>query len=389
MSRGPPEDSWSYMLWHLRHVTWTRFLSIIYAWKLVGEDVETKSGVIPLLCTIERPDMAAPSKAEFDLIFPCPKGDLNALMRTEPRQSAWAGQLTYTWLATQCRQLAASLSAIHRIAAIKVSNLPRFRFFRSARLANDVIKWLSSSEADLGSLVFSNFSMQPPSPAEAAPEYFIYLDGPKDHRKSTTNKQISHTSRSKSGPVENKSQGDESDMRRPGDLVLGTPPLPILCTSGRRPKDAEQARPQEAAPEDPRPKSSFRASKFQVWCFGTILLQLITWFLLGPSGIRDHRNIFAPPDGTSGFLEVYGPSDDGDNPSSRYTLRWDVKNLILRLQAHDDCTAFVKSVLDIILSRMLVIDAKYRASSHEISRSIQQLFFTEESLRYLRASRNS
>lgn len=371
-------------------MTWARFLSIVHAWKLVGEDANTKSGVIPLLCTIERPDMAAPSKAEFNFIFPCPKGDLNALMRAEPRQSAWSGQLTDKWLATQCRQLAASLSAIHRLAGIKVPNLPRLRFFRSARLANDVIKWLSSSGGDLGSLVFSNFCIQPPSPAEAAPEYFIYLDGHKEHRKSTGKHTItSRPSRSKSVPVDNESQGDESGARRSGDLVRRIASLPNLCTSGHRSKDAEQVEAQEAPPEDPRSRSSFHASKFQVWCFGTILLQLITWFLLGPSGIRDHRHIFVPSDGTSGFLKIYGPADNGDNPFSRYTLRWDVEHLILRLQAHDDCTAFVKSVLDIILSRMLVIDANRRASSHEIWHSIQELPFPGEGLGHLIASRNS
>lgn len=185
-------------------------------------------------------------------------------MQIQSEQPMWSGKLTEEWLAKQCRQLAYSLSVIHHVATLKPPGLPRLRFFRSGRLANDVIKWLSSSEGDPGSLAFSNFSTQPPSPADAAPEYFINLKKPKTHSKSISRGApvpFEHLQANR-GPVSNESSRQlEFELHQVGDQVLRTPPSPSHCAPDHSPEPTGHLK--ETNTREYEPQRSIRASKFR------------------------------------------------------------------------------------------------------------------------------
>lgn len=338
----------------------------------MGEQKDTESGVIPLLCTVERP-MAVPSQTEYTLVFPHIRGDMDDLVQIEPRGPSWSGQLTERWLFTQCCQLATSLSAIHRIAALKVPHLPRLRFLRSGRLATDVIKWLSRGETDLGTLVFSNFSTEPPTPAEAPPEYFINLNRPRKQRKTDIRRssisQKSHESDCGSANIEPKEEG-ETELRESSIPFPASPSSTMPYTSDDRPDDAQKTGSREAIPEKAVSTGSIRASKLQVWCLGTVWLKLITWFLLGPEGIKDRQQIFNPPAHTSGFVERVIQPEDGMSLCP-YRMKRVVKELIHELNHHKRSTDYIGRLLKLISSRMLVEDAGIRASSQQIVKRLQ------------------
>lgn len=156
----------------VRGVSWKRFLSIVNACRLVSEFKDLEPGaVLPLLCTLEHPSLADPSKRDYHLIFPLPRGYLEDLCQTDASDQKWAEQLTEQWLVSQCSRMAASLYAIHQVAALKTSDLPRLLFLRSVRLATNMIYWVSPSETQLGALVLGNLCQDPPGAYESAPEY--------------------------------------------------------------------------------------------------------------------------------------------------------------------------------------------------------------------------
>ena len=361
-------------MWRLRGVTWRRFLSIVYAWKLAGEQDNTRSGIIPLLCTLERPDRAVPSKLEFSLIFPSPRGDMGDLMQFQTGRSAWSGQLTERWLATQCCQLAASLSAIHRIAALKIPKLPRLRFFRTGRLAVDVVKWLSSSETDLGTLVFSNFSTEPPTPDEAAPEYFFNLNRPKERRKgSRRDSRMSRRSYESDRWSTNDGRAEEGELEMQEYSVPAHPSSRVRYTHEDRPREAQKVGSQGITPAKSGSKSSARTSKFQVWCLGTVWLQLVTCFLLGPQGRGEFEHIFTAQDRRSGFLETVHNIEHREDRFNLFNLNNDVRRLMHRLEGHGDSTPFIRELLRVIEFRMLEVNADSRAPSLEIMSTLEEL----------------
>lgn len=338
----------------------------------MGEAKDTKSGVIPLLCTFERP-RADQSQPEFALVFPEIRGDMEDLLRMQPGSYSWSGQLTERWLGTQCCQLAASLSAIHRIAALRIPNLPALRFFRSGRLATDVIKWLSYQETELGTLVFSNFNTEPPTLAEAPPEYLIYLNRPREHQENG----LSQVSISEMSP-EPDCEIRLSEREEEGKVQLEQSSVPfpapssfsVRCTDDDCLDDAQKAGRREIIPEKSGSRGSIRASKFQVWCLGTIWLKLITWFLLGPQGVKDHEHIFNAPAHASGFFD-YVQTEDEQVHFSSFRVKPTVTNLIHNLSGHEDSTNYICRLLGLIGSRMLVVSADDRASSQEILKTLE------------------
>lgn len=302
---------------------------------------------------------------------------MDDLVQIEPGGPGWSGELTERWLITQCCQLATSLSAIHRIAALKIPHLPRLRFFRSGRLATDVIKWLSCNETDLGTLVFSNFSTEPPTSAEAPPEYFIKFNRPTEQRKTGLGEgsvsQKSHEPDCVSTNNERKEK-DELKLKQSSLAFSASPSSSTRYTNEDCPDNAQKVGSKAGSRETVQERSTFRgsirASKLQVWCLGAIWLKLITWFLLGPQGIKDHEQIFSPPAHTSGFVERVTQTEDGRVPLRPYRMKTVVMELIHELRGHKDTTEWIGRLLRLISSRMLVVSPAARASSWEIMHSL-------------------
>lgn len=250
---------------------------------------------------------------------------------------------------------------------------------------------LASSDDELGTLVLGNFVQDPPQPYESAPEYSI---ASKKASKAPIGKLIIPTEIYRESPLELDAKVREKDSKV-GDLerldaidrdVTTTHSVAAFDARSRSTTHSEsEVSPnkqfeQYMAQQDHRNHSAtVSASKFHVWCLGTIWLRLITWFILGPDGMR-----FSEPDSifyespetfqTSGFFEEM-PNDAGytANPSNSHRINPVVVELIEKLQRHEDCTASVKRILTLIRRRMLVIDPTVRASSQEVMEMLEEI----------------
>lgn len=370
-------------------ISWKRFLSIVYSLKMVGEHGHHGApGSLPLLCTIERPSPDSPFDFDYYLIFPCQAGNLSDLISNDLGFFKSSGQLTDRWLASQCYNMAASLWAIHRIAALKMPHIPQMRFLGSGRLASDVIYWLSSSEKHLGTLAIADHNSCPPGMFESAPEYYVQQEdvpGSALHMEGGLLDQSSATlglyeaayveprrkivqprvwapirarSRKLDAPRRNRSRHsrhhihDDQPVEEASDLI---PQTSLGC---------------------PQQKPAIQASRFHVWCLGVVWLELITWYILGPDGVLEFKQIFAhvhmhEQTAKSGFFEAH--RHDANGCKMAYRLRYVVSDWIERLQADKDCTVFVREVLGVITERMLVVDVTARASSRDVMEKIEEI----------------
>ncbi|WXC63386.1 hypothetical protein SNK03_009208 [Fusarium graminearum] len=118
---------------------------------------------------------------------------------------------------------------------------------------------------------------------------------------------------------------------------------------------------------------------FDVWTIGCLFLELVTWFLGGPSYIREFEekrttkfingmmnNIFF----TFGDLVPRDP--DG---AKAILVKPEVTEWILKLRQHVNCSPFVHEVLDIVEQKMLVVlsTGKTRSSSGDLRGQFQQI----------------
>lgn len=380
-------------------VTWKRFLSIVYAYKLVSHREQNETGVLPLLCTLEHPNPGDSSKSDYYLILPLPRESLGDLTQVDPTRQNWLEQLTEQWLVSQCSRMAASLSQIHQVAALKISHLPRLLFLRSGGLAPNVIFRLSSSESQLGILVFDGLCSEPPGSFESPPEYFIALEKssqsslwslwPQGLRESigASNSEILEWGARK---LEIKLMQYSHDLIEasplPGSESWASNSLPQLRkrvssvdTTSTDQKTAEC--PWEPIDEESRerPPEKLSASKFHVWCLATVWLQLITWFCLGPEGIKFLKEAAEDVQSqgqfeNSGFFERMPVTSKGKSrPDESYRIRPIITESIERLQTHKRCTASIRQLLAIIRDRMLVIDIVARASSQEVMEKLEEI----------------
>lgn len=387
-----PESSGWFILRSLKGATWERFLSIVNACGFLSQREDQAPGILPLLCTCEHPSRGDPSQNVYRLIFPLPQGDLEELCTSDPTREDWSGQLTEHWLVSQCSRMAATLSAIHEIAALKIPGLPRLHFLRSGRLSADMVYRMSSSKSQLGTLVFGNLCQDPPGPYESAPEYFIAPHKPSEPSNQDSERQTSslpvnpaegvshavfqHTSKfSSAGTLDTlNSAGTMRDL----PMSLEAPsPTPRHMTPENTPMDPS------IVPADkkdlPARSSRVSASKFHVWCLATIWLRLITWFILGPEMMHssDPPSIFDrswEKSPRNAFFEDMdtNPAETSDSNKS-YRLRTVVVELIEKLQRHESCTEGIRQLLTLIRERMLVIDVSVRASSQEVKDEMEKI----------------
>lgn len=238
-----------------------------------------------------------------------------------------------------------------------------------------MVKWLSSSETDPGSLVLSNFSTEPPTPAEAAPEYFINLNRRRMASKAVRRKaSIFPKHPADSETVGNESPGaDESKRRRSGVPSPAAVSSSVQYNDENHPEEARKAYNKRVTPKNTRSERLIRASKFQVWCLGTIWLQLVTWFLLGPDGTKYYGHIFNPHAHRSGFVDAVSTGTDTSDSFNSYKLKTSVRILIDRLEGHEDSTPFIRQLLWLIEFRMLEVNADLRASSWEIVNILEDM----------------
>lgn len=372
-----------------------------------SEDPEP--GVLPLLCTLEHPSPADSYDTDYHLIFPLPRGDLTHLCEVDPSEQKWAEQLTERWLVSQCSRMAATLSAIHQVAALKLPGLPRFLFLRSARLAANMVYRMSPSENHLGTLVLSNLCPDPPGAHESAPEYFMSKDKWRKPATERSNNDISSITRV-FGEVEEKSL--DQNVSKIEDLEKLDAVDHVVTMRHSHPSLGARSRSSgHSAPEIPPEELFMRvpnkrrlaartrrrsqpakvtASKFHVWCLATIWLQLITWFILGHEGIRSSElaSLFdgsAAENSTSGFFEeVEIHPVDTDSPNKSYKLKPIVVELIDRLQRQEGCTMSIKRILNFIRDRMLVIDPAVRATTQEVMETLGEIYWEVAELKKTR-----
>lgn len=377
-----------FLLRRLR-ISWKRFLSIVYALKLVGERGHTGTrGALPLLCTIERPSPETPYEVEYYLVFPYPVGNLSDLARVDSDCFKRSGELTDRWLASQCCSMAASLWEIHRIAALKMPHIPRIRFLGSGRLASDVIYWLSSSTNQLGTLVIAGHNSSPPGMSESAPEYSFHqekvLESPL-HKESVFQCQPPASfSCCELTYVEPRQENVQPMVAPARPQSLKVDPLATDCSrssrhglrDGKPVDDGTNVNPQTSLGV-PGPRIPISASRFHVWCLGVVWLELITWYILGPNGTLEFEQIFAhvPTHGQiaqSGFFEEVH-MDDASGCGNPYRLRHVVLEWIKRLQEDKGCSLFVGQILEFMAERMLVVDITARASSCEVMEELEEI----------------
>lgn len=384
----PGFSEW-FLLRRLR-ISWKRFLSIVYALKLVGERGGTETlGALPLLCTIERPSPDIPYEVDYFLVFPYPVGNLSELTRVDSDYFMRSGQLTDRWLASQCYSMAACLWKIHRIAALNMPHIPRMRFLGSGRLASDVIYWLSSSKNQLGTLVIADHNPSPPGMSESAPEYSFHqekvVESPLDKDpvfQCQTRASFGCCELTCAEPRQENVQPTVLEPARP-QLTEVDPPLTDCSQSSRHHiRDGE--------PVDDRtnfnptisirargPRPAISASRFHVWCLGVVWLELITWYILGRDGTLEFEQIFAQVHmhgqaAISAFFEEVHVHD-ASGYERPYRLRHVVSGWIERLQADKNCSLFVGQVLELISERMLVVDITARASSREVMEELEKM----------------
>lgn len=372
------------------HISWKRFLSIVYALKLVGErDHAGTPGALPLLCTIERPSPETPYEMDYYLVFPYPAGNLSDLSCVDSDHFKSSEQLTDRWLASQCYSMAASLWEIHRIAALKMPHVPRMRFLGSGRLDSDVIYWLSSSKDHLGTLVIADHNSCPPGMFESAPEYSMHQEEVLKSARHGDPILLDQTL-ARLGSCEITYAEPRQENSQPKLLAPTRPQLQKVDPPGSDCSRSSRHHLRDGEPIEDRtnfnsqtslgalgPGPPIHAPRFHVWCLGVVWLELITWYILGRDGTLEFEQTFAHvymhgQAAKSGFFEKLH-IDDASGDGNPYRLRHVVSDWIERLQADKNCSLFAGKVLELIAERMLVVDVSARASSREVMEKMEEM----------------
>ncbi|KAI6755658.1 hypothetical protein QX201_012296 [Fusarium graminearum] len=118
---------------------------------------------------------------------------------------------------------------------------------------------------------------------------------------------------------------------------------------------------------------------FDVWTIGCLFLELITWFLGGPSYVKEFEEkrttefINGSKNSIFFTFRELVPSDPGG--AKAVLVKPEVTEWILQLRQHPNCSPFLHEVLGIIERKMLVVLStdKTRSSSGELCKEFERI----------------
>ncbi|TGJ87110.1 hypothetical protein E0Z10_g1708 [Xylaria hypoxylon] len=113
--------------------------------------------------------------------------------------------------------------------------------------------------------------------------------------------------------------------------------------------------------------------KMDIWMLGCTYLELLTWFLLGSEAVTvDFRNYRSERDGYGIHADTFFRLDmKGSLPSAQ--LKPQVIQWIRRLSDMPHCSQYLREFLDLIATRMLSIDPRYRVTASELTRILEKM----------------
>jgi serine/threonine protein kinase len=109
---------------------------------------------------------------------------------------------------------------------------------------------------------------------------------------------------------------------------------------------------------------------YDIWSFGCVVLEFVTWLLEGPQSIYGFSS-------ARGLTALDGINDDTfftvteKNGSKTAALREGVKTWIARLRTNPRCSDMIKDLLDLVEFQLLAIDPKQRLNSEKVDTELR------------------
>jgi serine/threonine protein kinase len=127
-------------------------------------------------------------------------------------------------------------------------------------------------------------------------------------------------------------------------------------------------------PEVSLEKSVSRA--YDIWSFGCVLLEFITWILKGGPSVDDFSEARAEGEGSIND-DLFYTIEYGNFGGTRFKkgafLRRGVVKWIETLKSEPHCTNVLRDLLDLIQNRMLAIDTSDRITSKDLSDEVEKM----------------
>jgi len=133
--------------------------------------------------------------------------------------------------------------------------------------------------------------------------------------------------------------------------------------------------------EPPEVKISKPVSRaYDIWSLGCLYLEFITWLLQGNEQIEMfaevRREISPLGINDDNFFTIQPSGEDA-------VVRQGVKEWVSKLHDHPDCSQLIHDLLDLIMERMIKVDADKRIKSHELCTKLSDLCRKAEDMTYL------
>ncbi|KAI0873910.1 hypothetical protein GGS24DRAFT_461623 [Hypoxylon argillaceum] len=167
------------------------------------------------------------------------------------------------------------------------------------------------------------------------------------------------------------------DSERLGRLVVGD----FGLTNFHRESSRSMTNTSHAGYSIPYSAPEFRyggkiSRKVDIWALGCVFLEFIIWFLMGSTSVLcKFPDLRADMDTstiqTDAFFE-HAPYDDKGASLAR--LKPVVLEWIHTLYSNDGCSDYLSDFLDLIRSRMLVVNAQDRIQANELSQQLEKMY---------------
>lgn len=117
---------------------------------------------------------------------------------------------------------------------------------------------------------------------------------------------------------------------------------------------------------------------YDIWGLGCVFLQFVTWFLGGGEFVREFEEQRLTPERTANWMsDIFfhaSPVEGEDNYS--FSVKPEVTKWIHKLREHPNCTQFIRGVLLLVETKMLVVitDEVKRASSAQLHEKFDKMY---------------
>ncbi|PSR97611.1 hypothetical protein BD289DRAFT_425290 [Coniella lustricola] len=292
-------------------------------------------------------------KGYYHLVFPWADGDLRRLWQSTPNPQA--GKEEMRWLASQCASIASALRSVHAGAE----------------------SWMHSTgdgPSDKQRMAMNKFGLH----GDIKPEnIFIFSKG---HQKKALAMGLPHLSEETSSSSSDSDRSSQSSsptsvadeyVMSIGDFGGGEffdpssnpDPLKQITVAYRPPEYDTKLRPVSRS--------------WDVWGLGCTYLEFVTWFLLGPNGLKEFAKRRTTRTAAGKLSDEYFDTfvDETQTGGIRATLKESVLTWINDLYHHKNASQFIREFLDYITHHMFIVENEFvtRASGAEVADYLNKL----------------